>query len=376
LPIQYRYIDTQADWDAVADTLARAPQLALDTERNGRFAYRERICLIQVSDGNQTYLVDPLAVKNFASFGELLSNESIVKVIHGSEEDIRFFDRDYGFAVENLFDTGQAARFLGVTRPNLGAVLEEFAGVAISKDRKLQMSHWGLRPLSRAALDYAAGDVQYLLPLADELRYRLQKTNRLEWVQEECERLQNLRYPPEEPLDTAYRRVRGWDSLSPREAAILQELYAFRDDKACMWDVPPTIASSNDDLLQLAQSNGQVPHRLGGMLGVRCYGELIEAIERGFINPEIPKPPRSSSGEDWTPERRNRLNRLKGWRAFIGEELELAVNHIWPTGSLERIALHPGVMERELAGGDGEVRHWQRAEFGSGLEQFVRSMDR
>jgi hypothetical protein len=51
--------------------------------------------------------------------------------------------------------------------------------------------------------------------------------------------------------------------------------------------------------------------------------------------------------------------------------LKLAVNHIWPTTSLERIALHPGALGYELAGGDGEVREWQRAEFGPSLEQLA-----
>ena len=176
MPDRYRYISDQGDWDDVAGSLANAPRLALDTERNGRYAYRERICLIQISDGQHTYLLDPLAVDDLTALGTILGDDTVLKALHGSEEDIRFFHRDFGFAVSNLFDTGMAARFLGVARPNLGAVLEEFCGVAIPKDRKMQLSHWGLRPLSRAALDYAASDVHHLLTLVDELDYRLTKT--------------------------------------------------------------------------------------------------------------------------------------------------------------------------------------------------------
>ena len=369
---RYRYIDNQPDWDGVVNDLRHAPRLALDTERNGRFAYQERICLIQLSDGDETYLVDPLAITDLSRFGDVLADESIAKVIHGCDEDIRFFFSDFGFSVSNLFDTGLAARLLGVARPNLGAVLEEFAGVVIPKDRNLQMSHWGLRPLPRPALDYAASDVYHLLPLADELTYRLEKAERMGWVKEECERLQQLRHPPLEPLETAFRRVKGWDSLTPRQAALLQELYAFRDGKACVWDVPPTIAASNDDLLYLAQCEGRVERGVGGMLANRCAGELLESLERGMNNPEIPKPAGFNRGdEQWTGESRSRLSRLKRWRGAAGERLKLAVNHIWPTTSLERIALHPGALGYELAGGDGEVREWQRAEFGPSLEQLA-----
>ena len=372
LPNHYLYINNQDDWNAAAVALGAAPRLGLDTERNGRFAYQERICLIQISDGRQTYLLDPLAVDDLTALGRILADPSVLKALHGSEEDIRFFDRDFGFSVSNLFDTGMAARFLGVSRPNLGAVLEEFCGVRIAKDPKMQVSHWGLRPLSRPALDYAAGDVHYLLPLVDELEYRLDKAGRTDWVREECERVEALRHPPEEPPETAFRRVKGWDSLHPREIAVLRELYIFRDDKACVWDLPPTIAASNNDLLTLAQSDGIVPRGIGGMLAGRCYAELLDAIRRGFDGPEEPRPERRDAGADaWTPERRERLKALKRWRTGLSQELELAVSHVWPTPSLERLSLRPEELDYELAGGDGEVRRWQRAEFGDSLAQLV-----
>ncbi len=369
---QYRYINEQGDWDAVAVELRRAGRLALDTERNGRFAYRERICLIQISDGRATYLLDPLAVKDVSALGAMLADDGVVKVLHGCEEDIRFFDRDFGFTVSNLFDTGLAARFLGVGRPNLGAVLEEFCGVVITKDARLQMSHWGLRPLSGPALDYAAGDVHHLLPLADELEYQLDKLGRVEWVREECSRIEALRHPPDEPLETAFRRVKGWEGLNPRQAAVLQELYAFRDGKACVWDVPPTLAASNNDLLALAQGGEHPPRGVGGMLANRCFGELMEAVERGMRKPEVARSPRPEPSHDgWTPERRERLKALKQWRAQLGRDLELAVSHVWPTVSLERIAVRPEQLGRELDGGEGEVRRWQREEFGARLARLV-----
>ena len=372
---QYRYISEQGEWDEAARELEHAPRIALDTERNGRFAYRERICLIQISQGSDTYLLDPLAVKDLSALGRLLADEAVIKVMHGCEEDIRFFDRDFGYTVRNLFDTGLAARFLGVVRPNLGAVLEEFSGVMIPKDPRLQVSHWGLRPLSGPALEYAASDVHHLLPLADELEYRLAKLGRVEWVQEECRRIEALRHPPDEPLDTAFRRIKGWDALNPRQATILHELYAFRDGKACVWDVPPTQAASNNDLLTLAQAGGQPPRGVGGMLATRCFGELMEAIDRGKSRPELPPAPRAESNHGgWTPERRERLKMLKQWRNRLGQELDLAVSHVWPTPSLERIAVEPARLARELAGGDGEVRRWQGAEFGSRLSELINDL--
>jgi len=346
--------------------------LALDTERNGRYAYRERICLIQISDGQQTVLLDPLAVDDLSGLGSILADYGVVKALHGAEEDVRFFHTDFGFTIANLFDTGMAARFLGVARPNLGAVLEEFCGVTIPKDRKMQMSHWGLRPLPRAALDYAASDVHHLLTLVDELDYRLAKTGRQDWVREECERISSLRHPPEEPLDTAYRRVKGWDALNPRQIAVLQELYAFRDGKACAWDLPVHQVASNDDLLGMAQAGSTSQRGSGGMLAARCFGELAEAIERGMLGPEAAKPERPEPPPDhWSPEARERLRSLKRWRSAKSGDLGIAVSHIWPTPSLERIALRPDSLDDELTKADGDVRRWQRCEFGGELTAVV-----
>ena len=376
MPERYRYISEQAEWDNVAAELANSSRLALDTERNGRYAYRERICLIQISDGKQTVLLDPLSVGDLTALGRILSDPAVLKALHGSEEDIRFFHRDFNFTVNNLFDTGMAARFLGVGRPNLGAVLEEFCGVAIPKDRKMQMSHWGLRPLPRAALDYAASDVHHLLTLVDELDYQLAKTGRQEWVNEECERISALRYPPEEPLDTAYRRVKGWESLNPRQMTVLRELYAFRDDKACAWDMPIHQVASNDDLLTISEIDGAIPRGIGGLLASRCAGELADAIQRGMDSPETPRPERAEPPADhWSQASRERLRDLKRWRGIVSQELGMAVSHIWPTPSLERIALRPVSIERELAGGDGEVRLWQRTEFGDELASLAEDWE-
>ena len=186
-----------------------------------------------------------------------------------------------------------------------------------------------------------------------------------------------MRHPPDEPLETAFRRVKGWEGLNPRQTTVLQELYAFRDGKACVWDVPPTLAASNNDLLALAQGGGQPPRGVGGMLANRCFGELMEAVERGMSKSELRRPARPQPAHDgWTPERRERLKALKRWRTQMSQDLGLAVSHIWPSASLERIAVRPEDLERELAGGDGEVRRWQRAEFGEGLSWLMDSMGR
>jgi ribonuclease D len=85
---QVTLINTQAEWDRAAARLAQEPELALDTESNSLYTYRESICLIQIAAGEQVFLLDPLAVPDLSALGRILADSTVVKVLHGSDYDI------------------------------------------------------------------------------------------------------------------------------------------------------------------------------------------------------------------------------------------------------------------------------------------------
>ncbi len=122
-------VTNQANWEEIAASLGRETELALDTESNSLYVYRERVCLIQIGTGEETFLLDPLAVDDLSSLGRLLADPSLVKVLHGSDYDLRSLNRDYGLTIQGLFDTQVAARFLGSATPNLASVLENSLGI-------------------------------------------------------------------------------------------------------------------------------------------------------------------------------------------------------------------------------------------------------
>src|SRR5665647_3942070 len=94
-----------------------------DREMDSLHHYREKVCLVQISTRNQSWLIDPLALSSLAPLASPLANPEIVTVIHGSDYDIRSLHRDFGIEVSNLFDTMLAARFLGITEFGLAALL-------------------------------------------------------------------------------------------------------------------------------------------------------------------------------------------------------------------------------------------------------------
>ena len=171
-------IENQSEWDKVSVALSQEPELAIDTESNSLHCYRERVCLIQIGTNEDTFIIDPLQVTNLAALGLILANPSIEKIIHGSDYDLRSLDRDYGFKLENLYDTHIAAKFIGSATPNLASVLNDTLKISIPKNRKLQTSDWSKRPISEPALEYAANDVIYLRAMSRKLKQILNQLGR------------------------------------------------------------------------------------------------------------------------------------------------------------------------------------------------------
>lgn len=375
-------ISDQQTWERTAAKLAGEPELAVDTESNSLYAYYERICLVQIGASSETFLIDPLTIKDFSALGQLLADPAILKVLHGASYDLRSLNRDYGTQVRSLFDTEIAARFLGMPGPNLASVLETFLGVRIPKSQKLQRSNWKLRPLSPLAIEYAASDVRHLVRLGQELQRQLAQVNRLEWAQEECGRLEQTRYLPPDSPETAFFRVKGSNQLHPRALAVLKELYLWRESEAQRLDWPPFRVVGNETLLRLAHSstsNGRVDSLfLGAVSGlspqlVKRAGDAIQAaLRRGLEGPEIRHLPYSRSENPWTHESRERLRHLKQWRAKRGAELKLDPALLWPSASLERLALQPENWRAEvLEERNRDVRNWQRREFAQSLMEIL-----
>ena len=119
------------------------------------------------------YLVDPIPLKAHIRDALLpvMENPSVVKVMHGSSEDIAWLQRDYGIFVANLWDTSDAALRLGDKR-SLYHLLQKHCGVEASKD--LRMTEWNQRPLASVVLKYAREDTHYLLYIYDKMRALLQ----------------------------------------------------------------------------------------------------------------------------------------------------------------------------------------------------------
>ena len=371
---QPQLISTQEQWERAARHLAGAPELAIDTEANSMYAYRGRICLIQIASAQSVYLLDPLAVADLSSLGAILAESSTTKVMHGSDYDLRSFYREYGFVVNGLFDTETCARFLGMVGPNLAAVLQHFLDVEIPKSRRMQRSNWGLRPLSGEAITYAAADVLHLVSLAHKQRQLLGESGRLAWVEEEFARLEATGRAVADLPAPDFSRVKGSDRLNPQQLAVLKELFDLREAEAERIDQPPYRVWATTCCCTWRRPLSRLWKKCRACRPTwrdGWAGKCGRAFRKRCGDPvsSAPATRRSPPGR----EVQARQQTLKQWRSDKGASLALDPALIWPAASLERLAQDPDSWEREVAdAGAAEIRAWQRGEFAGELEGVLR----
>ena len=377
---------TDSSLSEVVNRISKEMRVAVDIESNGFFRYRERVCLIQLATAQAAYLVDPLAVDDVRPLGELFSNRSVEKVFHDTDYDLRSLDRDWGFRVNNLFDTKVAAALAGSIQLGLQSVVKEYAGVELDKSRKLQRSDWSLRPLSSEAVTYAANDVLYLSKVRDALWARLKKLSRLEWAEEEFTRLEGLRHTAPD-REGAFLSMKGSRDLDGRALAVLRCLDQFREREASRLDRPPFKVLPNAALIQLSS---HPESDLSSVKGLGRYSRspadrgLKDAINEGLRSPPLNRQKHKSTGQKHTPSGEKpdpvergrieaRLRSLKNWRDRLSGELQVDSALLWPTASLTRLARHPGDLDSELD--SPEVRNWQKGGFGEALKRVLATLN-
>ena len=371
-------VETESGLAEVVARVASAPRVAVDLESNGFFRYQERVCLVQISSAETAFLIDPLEMDDLRPLGDLLSDPSVEKVFHAADYDIRSLDRDWDFHVSGLFDTGIAAAFAGSSQLGLKAVLEEHLAVVLAKQPKLQRSDWTKRPLSPAALKYAADDVLHLPSLRDVLSARLEKLSRLEWAREEFARLASVRHTPAD-RESAFLSAKGGRDLDGRGLAVLRSLFQFREREASRLDRPLFKVIQDAALVRLSvepETDLSPVRELGRYRRRPDSRRLKAAIDEGLASKPVIRPKRKRTRDPLSPAERKRavvrLKSLKAWRSQLGQELQLNPGLLWPAVSLERLSRCPGSLDTELA--DPQVRSWQKREFGEALGRVLATL--
>ncbi len=345
-----------AELDRYLERMAPATRVALDTEADSLHAYREKLCLIQIAlPGGEQELVDPFPGPEFLAplYGALRGK---TVVLQGADYDLRLLRRAGGFVADDVFDTMIGSRLVGKKEFGYAALVKQEFGVELPKGS--QKADWGRRPLSQTMLAYAHNDTRYLLPLAEKLETRLRELGRWEWFAQSCERARTGPGNEKERDPDAGWRLTGSGALRGRTAAVLRELWHWRDEEARAADRPAFHVLRNEDLLNAARAVGEGGSAMDFRhLPAGRARRYQEAVARAVALPEsewpgrVPTPRRGPRPPaDWE----KRVDELRAVRDRVAGELDLEPSLIAARNALEAIAARPETAPAEW------LLPWQR----------------
>lgn len=165
--------------------LAPGP-VAIDTETMGLITPRDRLCLVQISDGKgDEHLVrfGPGSTFDAPNLKAVLADPARLKLYHFARFDLAAIDHYLGTVAAPVFCTKIASKLVRTytDRHGLKDLVRELLGKEVSKQQ--QSSDWGARELTEAQKDYAASDVRYLHAMHTILVERLAREHRTELAQ-------------------------------------------------------------------------------------------------------------------------------------------------------------------------------------------------
>jgi ribonuclease D len=273
-----------AEVRAIAERARAEGRLGLDTEFLPEGRYRPLLCLVQVVVGEEVWVLDPLAGFDHAPLAGALADPAVEIVVHAGRQDVAILRREWRTDVSNVFDTQVAAGFAGFSaQAGYNGLLHDVLRIRLPKTASF--TRWDARPLTEEQLRYARGDVEHLLPLADNIRGRLEQSGRLDWAREECRAVEMA--SDERDPEEVWRRLPRASGLDPRERAIARELAAWRERTAERENRPVGAVLRDPTVVELAKRTPGGRKELAQIRGVnpdvvrRRGDDVLAAIARG-----------------------------------------------------------------------------------------------
>lgn len=361
------YVDSDQQLNDLCQSWLLCDVLILDTEFIRTQTFYPIAGLIQLSDGNSCYLIDPLAINDFSSFATLLTNEKIIKVLHSCSEDLDVFHQLMGVIPAPILDTQIGAAVVGYGFSlSYQKIVEQVLGTHIEKGET--RSDWLQRPLTESQHHYAILDVLYLSQVYEHLLSELESLGRKEWWLEECSKL-STNYYEANKLEGYYLKVKSAWKLSRPQLNCLQKLTIWREKQARERNRPRGRILKDNACFELAQKLPDNLQQLSVIKDVppgvvRKHGEaLLELIQSALNeNPEhfpkrLPRPLPPAAGSV--------LRSLKALVKEKAEQLNL------PTEILIRKKDYEGLIRSGYASGEyclpEGLKGWRESVVGNSL---------
>ncbi len=292
--MQEHFIDTPDQLKQLCERLQGSPWLALDTEFIRERTYFPHFCLLQISNGEEAACVDPISLTDLSPLTELLFDKRIVKVFHAGRQDLEIFYQLWQRLPAPLFDTQIAASLLGQGEQiGYGGLVQKV--LAIELEKGASRTDWSQRPLEQEQIRYALDDVIHLGEIYIQQRSALEKMDRLQWLEAD---FNNLADPATYQIipEHCWKRVKGRQHLKGVQTAVLQQLAAWREERAINRDKPRKWIVKDEILFEMARRMPSDKKQLLKLRGVearlveRHGDDLLQLIKRARTTPQAQWP--------------------------------------------------------------------------------------
>ncbi len=271
-------VESDAHLQQAIDHFQQCDVIGIDTEFVRERTYRADLGLVQLSDGQRVWLVDPLKAGPLQIFAPLFESGSVTKILHAPSEDLEVLLYTTSTCPKPLFDTQIACAMLGQPlQMGYHKTVEWLLNITIDKGET--RSNWLKRPLRPGQLHYAALDVCLLPLMQRELRSRLEALDRRHWLEEDCDRsLRKARTPTVHAL--SWTRISGNNRLDGVSLAILQKLARWREQEAERRNLARGFVVKDTALMIIARAQPSSIDELYGLdiLHPRVVGRYGKAI--------------------------------------------------------------------------------------------------
>jgi len=295
--------------------------VGLDTEFMREKTYYAELCLIQVAAGETLLGIDPKQDDDQSAFWQRLGE--LDWVVHSARQDLEVIYQTTGVLPKELFDTQIAAGLIGL-QPQLGyaALVKELFDAELPKTHT--RANWARRPLPDELLDYAAEDVEYLLPAADALAEKLDARGRLDWARADSALLlDRALYEPD--VDNAIDRVKGARNLHGRRRSAAALLAGWREERAIQRNKPRQWILRDNVLMEIATRLPDSTRALAAIPDMparfadRNGGAILDLVEQSAAEESDYRPPGAPD-----EAQKALLKRMQAIVARVARELGLA----------------------------------------------------
>jgi len=361
---EYQFVDLKTD-DRLGTIIPDESRIGVDTEFVREKTFNAELCLIQIATGSTIYCADPMGLDGVnndrgKTLWQAITNPAWV--LHSGRQDLEVIYQTVNLLPGEVFDTQIAAALLGY-QPQIGYgnLVNELYDIELAKSHT--RADWSRRPLPSAFIEYAAEDVQYLLPAYDTLTERLENLGRLHWAIEDSMALLDLSLYTND-VTQAINRLKGAINLRGSARSAAAHLAAWREREALRRNRPRQWIMRDSVLLDMAVNRPDTRTKLGATPGLaartaaRAGEQLLRVLADAENEQNDYEPPQK-------PNERQKavLKRMQQQVSDTAEELGLATELIAPKKDLSAAMLG----NRELR----IFRGWRREQVGERLLEML-----